>query len=182
MNDISDSQEIVSFSQGSEDLDSQSSTQSSNDKLILVFKILIVPCLTHLYPSSSLIDIKFQNPDRKGSFYLESVKPSIKSERICTLPEFPDVLKQKLRQVIKQAMKRRSSNSLLISRSRSLGILANKQEELDLLYSKVLTLLQSNPEYIGQVKSSLKVIINLLSKKGKSSFQEGIKSNSQPVL
>lgn len=146
--------------------------------------MLIVPCLTHLYPSSSLIDIKFQNPEKKGSFYLESIKSSHRSERVCTLPEFPDVLKQKLRQVIKQAMKRRSSNSLLISRSRSLGtaLLASRQDELDVLYSKVLSLLQTNPEYVEQVKSSLKVIINLLSKKGKKSFSEGIKSNSQPVL
>lgn len=134
------------------------------NKIKSMVKTLIVPCLTHLYPNSSLREIKFQDPSHKGMFYLESVNCSSREERIETLPEIPEELSTKLRLHIKQMkLKRSSSSNIQFNRSKKISNLSEEQvQTLDRLCIELISGVNRHPDTFDKVVSIITELIHTI--------------------
>ena len=192
MSEIKDNIQNMQFtnSQGSfGDISSQKDSQDeelstkTKNKIKSMVKILILPCLTYLYPDSPLKESAFQNPNNKRVLYLECLNCSKREERLETLPEIPEDLSNKLRLHIRQIMMKRSSSSnIQFNRSKKISNLKEDQvQSLDKLCIELISSINRNPESFENAKAIITELIHTIHSNSPSlnSILESMKSLSE---
>lgn len=112
-----------------------------------------------LYPSSPLKETKFQNLEKKNTFYLKPVNIDERNRRKECIPEIPDELKTKLRQLSKNMLERRSSSGALQIKRSKHAPLEPQLKELDRLYTEIIVSFQKKPNSFEQIKEQFKDVL-----------------------